>query len=148
MPKPKHVVQLSDEQRDRLRKFTRSGKAPAREIAHARILLKADEGHKDAVIAEALEISPPTISRVRKRFALEGLDAALKHRTPSATKPRKLDGRLEAHLIALACSEPPEERARWTLRLLADRLVELGHVSGVSPETVRATLKKTSFHLT
>ena len=144
----KYTVTLAEEQREQLRKLTRSGKAPAREIAHARVLLKADVGNSggplpDDEIARVLELSASTVGRVRKRFSSEGLEAALKHRTPRAFKPRRLDGRAEAHLIALACSDPPLGRSQWSLRLLADRLVELGHVESVSHETVGQVLKKT-----
>jgi transposase len=117
-------------------------------LTHARILLKADHGTDgpgctDEAIAEALDVSEVTVWRVRKRYVMEGLEAALNHRHPKNHRPRRLDGDQEAHLIALACTEPPEGRNRWTLRLLASRMVELEYAERVSYETVRVTLKKT-----
>ena len=122
----------------------------ARADPHARILLKADEGEdapakawSDTKIADAMESSRSTVARVRERFAREGLEVALVHRRPKATKPRKLDGSQEAHLIALACSEPPKGKKRWSVRLLADRFVELECArEPISRELVRRTLKK------
>ena len=148
-PLPKHHrVRLSDADRHALQRLVRSGKAPARALTHARILLKADEGQggpgwRDAQIAEALEASVPTVERVRKRYAAEGMEAALHHRRPRATKPRKLDGHAEAHLIALSRGAPPEGRDRWTMQLLADRFVALYAGPPISDELVRRTLKKT-----
>jgi transposase len=143
-------VILSAEQRSTLEGTIARGRAPARRIAHARILLKADEGGDapgrvwtDTEIARALELSRSTVFRVRTRFVREGLDAALLHRTPRRTKPKKLDGEQEAHLIALACSEPPKGKERWSVRLLAQRFVELECAEGpISRELVRRTLKK------
>jgi transposase len=143
-------VILSAQQRSTLEGSIASGRAPARRIAHARILLKADEGGDapgrawtDTEIASALEVSRSTVYRVRTRFAREGLEAALVHRPPRRTKPKKLDGSQEAHLIALACSEPPEGHKRWSVRLLAQRFVELECAEGpISRELVRRTLKK------
>lgn len=125
-----------------------AGTAAARKLHHARILLKADEGPQgpawpDVRIAEAVEGSQPTISRVRKQYAVEGLDAALNRRAPTREYRRKLDGTQEAQLIALACSAPPVGQARWSLRLLADKLVELEVVEAIAPQTVATTLKKT-----
>ncbi len=142
-------VTLTDAERTALRELIAAGEAPARKLTHARILLKADEssggpGWSDGAITEALEVSEPTVGRVRKRYVTEGLDAALNHRPPKAQRPPKLDGRQEAHLIALACSEPPPGHARWTLRLLADKMVELEFVDSVSHVTVWHTLKKTN----
>jgi len=127
----------------------RAGKGAARRLAHARILLKADQspggpGWTDEAMAQALEVSIPTIERVRRRFVEEGLAAALDPRRPEKPRLRKLDGRLEAHLIALACGSPPTGEARWTLQLLADKMVELAYVDTLSYETVRRTLKKTN----
>ena len=144
-----HRVRLSDADRRALQKLVRSGKAPARALTHARILLKADEGDdgpgwRDAQIAGALETSASTVARVRKRYVAEGLQAALHHRPPRATKPCKLDGHAEAHLIALSRSAPPKGRDRWTLQLLADKFVELYQGPPISDELVRRTLKKTS----
>ena len=111
--------------------------------------MKADQGPggpgwTDSAIGEALEVSVPTIERVRKRYAREGLEAALRRRRARAHKPRKLDGRQEAHLIALACSTPPEGQQRWSLRLLAARFVRLEQGAAISYQTVRRTLKKTT----
>jgi hypothetical protein len=117
-------VSFSGEDRGRLEGLIASGHAAARRLTHARILLKADEGEDaldqawpDTKIADALELSRSTVARVRERFALEGLEAALVHRRPKATKPKKLDREQEAHLIALACSEPPKGKKRWSVRL-------------------------------
>jgi transposase len=148
MPKTHHVT-LSHEQRGQLLTLISSGTAPAHSLAHARILLKADEGEEgpawtDLAIAEALETSVPTVERVRARFAQAGLDEALRRRVSSRPRPRKLDGTGEAHLIALACSEPPAGQEHWTLRLMAERMVELEYVDTLSHETVRRTLKKTN----
>jgi transposase len=128
--------------------MARSGKRSARTLVHARILLKADAADggpawDDAATAEALDCGARTVARVRKKFAQGGLDAALYRKKPTGRQYRKLDGAQEARLVALACSPPPDGRARWTLKLLADRLVELEVVASVSDETVRRTLKKT-----
>jgi transposase len=144
----KYVVTLTDEEREMLQAMLSRGKTAARKLTRARILLKADvagdgPGWKDDQIAEALEVGRATIERVRKQFVEEGLEAALKRR-PSRREYRcKLDGDGEAHLIALACQEPPEGRSRWTLQLLADRMVALEYVDELSYQTVRRTLKKT-----
>ena len=144
----KYVVRLDAAEREFLTDLVSTGTAAARALAHARILLKADEGPggpgwADERIAAALEVSVSTIERVREALVCEGLAAALWRRRPPA-RPRKLDGAGEAHLIALACSAPPAGRRRWALRLLADRLVELEVVDAICPETVRLTPKKTS----
>jgi Homeodomain-like domain len=123
----------------------RSGPCPD----HARILLKANQGEvgpgwTDRVIADALEVHPATVARVRQHCATAGLDAALYRKTPEREYRRRLDGAQEAHLAALACSAPPQGHKRWTLRLLADRLVELDLVESVSYETVRQALKQTA----
>ena len=121
----------------------------ARKLTHARILLKADTGelgpaYTDKQIKEAVEVSISTIERTRKTFALEGLEAALTaKKRPEISKPRKFDGEKEAHLIALACSEAPEGHTRWTLRLLAEKMVDLKHFSSISHESIREVLKKT-----
>src|SRR2546425_2045093 len=148
MPKTHHVT-LTQEQREQLLDQITTGTAAAHTLTHARILLKADEGDDgpawtDEAIAEALETSVPTIERVRARFAGEGLEAAVRRRIASRPRARKLDGAGEAHLIALACSEPPAGQERWALRLLASRMVELAYVDTISHETVRRTLKKTN----
>jgi len=143
-------VILTGEDRGTLEGLIAGGHGPARRLTHARILLKADEGEDapgeawpDTKIADALHISRSTVSRVRERFVAEGLEAALVHRKPKNTKPKKLDGSQEAHLIALACSEPPSGRKRWSVRLLADRFVSLECAQEpISRELVRRTLKK------
>jgi len=143
-------VILSAQQRSTLEGLIATGRAPVRRITHARILLKAEEGADasgrawtDTEIASALEVSRSTVYRVRTRFAREGLEPALVHRAPRRTKPKKLDGLQEAHLIALACSEPPKGKKHWSVRLLADRFVELECAEGpISRELVRRTLKK------
>jgi transposase len=142
-----YVVRLTEGQRTSLRKRVAVGNAPARELLHARALLKADQGSNgpawiDAEISTALEVSTSTVERVRRRFVQDGLDAALRHRPPRREYRRKLDGEQEAHLVALACTPPPVGRRRWTLRLLADKMVELRYIDGVSYETVRQVLKK------
>jgi len=141
----KYAVSLEPDQRDALLKLIAAGKAPARKLTHARILLKADRngaGLRDAAIAELLDISRNTVLRVRKRFVESGLEAALNHLHPQNLKPHILDERAEAHLIALACTKE-KGQARMSLRLLADKMVELGYVPHLSHETVRKTLKKT-----
>jgi len=145
----KYIVTLTAEERAMLEEMTRIGKAAARKIAHARILLKADvaeggPGWADERIAEALEVSASTVRRLRLLFVEEGLDLALNPRPANRVYPTKLDGAGEAHLIALTCGAPPEGYARWSTRLLADRFVALGHVEALSHETVRQTLKKTN----
>lgn len=143
----KYIVRLRSKERDELKALISKGKAAARKINHARILLKADisesgEGCIDVEIADALGISISQIERVRKLFVLEGFDAALYRRKLSRTKPRDFDGEDEAHLITLACGEAPQGYARWTLRLLADKAVELSFVDNISHETVRQIFKK------
>jgi transposase len=143
----KYRVTLTEDERAALGQRVRSGRASARELARARILLKADggpagPGWTDAAVAAALDVGVSTVERVRKRFAEGGLEAALRQRRPRRDYRRKLDGEQEAHLIALACSPPPLGRRFWTLRLLAGRLVELRFVDGISCETVRRMLKK------
>jgi transposase len=152
MPTKKYIVALSPEERENLESLTKKGKTTTYKLNHARILLKADinqkeGGYKDSDISEALDISIPTIERVRKRFVEQSLEAALSRQPPIQTKPRLLDGEQEAHLIALACSSTPEGQGRWTMRLLAHKMVELGYVETISHETVRQTLKKTSLSL-
>jgi hypothetical protein len=144
----KYRVTLTDDERTLLQDLIASGTAPARTLTHARILLKADQSDDgpawpDAVISEALEVSSATIARVREGFVEESLAAALHRRPARGHRQRCLDGAQEAHLVALTCSPPPTGHERWTLRLLADKLVELAYVDGISHETVRQTLKKT-----
>jgi transposase len=144
----KYRVTLTPAEREELERLLARGKADVRKIKHAQILLKADEADdgpawSDVRIAEAVEAGTATVERVRQRFVEEGLASALSpYRGGKRIYERKLDGAQEAHLIALACSAPPDERARWTLRLLAQRMVELAYVDTLSYETVRQTLKK------
>jgi len=145
----KFLVTLTDEERCVLRKMVSSGKGAARTLLHGRILLQADaspEGmrYPDEAIAEALGVSFSTIHRVRQQFVEESFEAALNPRRPRR-RPDKvtIQGEVEQQLIALACGEPPRGHGRWTVRLLADRMVELGYVARVSRETVRQALKKT-----
>ncbi len=146
----RYRVTLSAAERAELRGLLTRGKADVRKLKHAQILLKADEAEggpawPDTRIAEALNVGTATVERIRRRFVEQGLAAALSpYRGGTRAYTRKLDGTQEAHLIALACSTPPEGQARWTLRLLARRMVELSHVDTLSHETVRQTLKKTS----
>jgi Homeodomain-like domain len=144
----KYIVLLPEPERARLHSLIGSGRAPARTLAHARILLKANQGEAgpawtDAAIAAAVEVDPTTVARVRQVYATDGVDAALHRKAPDRAYRRKLDGAQEARLIALACGAPPEGRKRWTLRLLAEGLVELAIVDTVSAETVRQVLKQT-----
>ncbi len=142
-----HRVFLTDDDRAVLYRLVSGGAAPARQLTHARILLKADEGPdgpawKDAAIADALEVDRSTVARVRRLFVLNGRDAALRPRPARATKPRLLSGADEAHLIARACSAPPTGRACWSVRLLAAEFVTIENGRRVSRELVRRTLKK------
>lgn len=144
----KHQVTLTPSQRGQLLELVSRGAAPARQVRRAHILLHADVGPQgsawsDARIAAAVHAHAFTVTRVRRQFVAEGLESTLRRR-PAGHRPRKLDGVQEAHLVALACSEPPLGQARWTLRLLADKIVELEGVGPVSYECVRRTLKKTS----
>jgi transposase len=147
--KKKYVVTLTEEEQQMLRQMISRGKASARRLMHARILIKADSsddnaGKDDVAIAESLDIGRATVERVRKEFVEEGLEAALERKKPHRQYRRKLDGDGEAHLIALACSQSPEGTSRWTLRLLAGRMVALEYVDHLSHETVRQVLKKTN----
>jgi transposase len=150
--KKKYIVTLTEAERQMLQAMLSRGKAAARKLVHARILLKADASPggptwNDDQIAEGLEVGRATVERVRWQFVEEGLEAALERRKSSRQYERRLDGDGEAHLIALACQKPPEGRARWTLQLLADRMVQLEYVETVSDQTVRRTLKKTNLSL-
>ena len=149
----KYNVTLTQEEREYLENIISSGKSAARKITHARILLKADSGKygpgwKDEDIKEALDVGINTVANIRQRFVEEGLEAALSRRKPNREYKRKLDGDAEARLTTLACSNPPEGRDSWTLKLLADKLVELEYVDSVSYETVRQVLKKMNSSLT
>jgi hypothetical protein len=142
-------VHLTEEQRAELRGLVGAGVAPARMLTRARILLKANHGEggpgwSDAAVAGALDVNPSTVLRVRRQFATDGLAATLERKRPDRVYERRLDGAAEARLVALACSAPPDDQERWTLRLLADELVRLEVVEAVSHETVRQTLKKTT----
>jgi len=146
----RYKITLTAEERQQLEKLISCGKQAARKLAHARILLLADEGdhgpgRSNAAIVEALGVGERTVERVRKRFVTESLEAAL-HPRPQPSRPEKvkIKGSVEKQLIQLACSDPPAGRCRWTLQLLADRLVLLDCVDGVSHETVRQALKKTT----
>jgi hypothetical protein len=148
MRKTKYTVELTEAERAQLRTLVGSGTAPARMLTRARILLKANQGEggpgwNDAAIAGALEVHPTTVARVRRQCVEAGVDTALARKRPDRVYARALDGVAEAHLVAVACSDPPAGRERWTLRLLADELVRLEVVPAVSYETVRRTLKQT-----
>lgn len=148
MPRKHHFVRLSADERADLRRRIAVGSAPAHDLARARILLKADHGVPgprltDRQIADALEVSARTVARTRADFAQGGVARAVPRRAPRVTTPFLLDHAAEQRLIAIATSAPPEGRARWTLRLLANRAVELAIVPHLAPETVRKTLKKT-----
>lgn len=148
----KHIVKLTREERVQLKELINKGKCSARKITHARVLLKADEGKcgecwKDADISKSLDLGLRTVERIRERLVLEGMESALNRRLPRKTKEKKIDGDVEAHLIALACGKPPKGQVRWTLRLLADRMVVLDYIDSISHEGVRKTLKKTKLSL-
>jgi transposase len=146
----RYKVTLTAEERNSLQSLIVAGKPATKKLIHARILLKADAAPggpawTDARIAEAFEVHITTVERLRQRFVEQGVDAALgRKKQDRPSRQRTLDGQAEARLIALACSEPPAGRVRWTLRLLADKLVELEIVDTVSTETIRRTLKKTN----
>ena len=147
-PASKVVVRLTDDQRAALGRLLRTGSHPAAMRRRAAILLKADadgpDGWTDEEIADHLETSRITVQRVRQQFAAEGLDATLHRRRPTGRQYRKLDGEQEARLVALACSAAPDGHARWTMKLLADKLVELEVVGSIDPATVWRTLQKTT----
>ena len=150
----RYVVRLSAEERRELEAMIRKGKSPAARLLKARILLKAEaseagEGWSDSRIVEALETSLSMVYRVRKQLVEEGLEAVLSRKAPARPSvPRIFDGEKEARLIALACSEPPEGHARWSLRLLESKVVELGIVEAASDSTIQRVLKKTLFSRT
>jgi transposase len=144
----KYIVRLHPEERKQLLTLVTTGRAAAAKLLHARILLKADRNvdgrhWTDAEIAEVLDTSPSTVHRVRQGWVERGLEAALARKSPTGRQYRKLDGAQEAQLMAIACSVPPEGRTRWTVKLLADKLVALDIVDAISAECVRTTLKKT-----
>ena len=144
----KVVVRLTADQRRTLERLVSTGEHPALTTRRARILLKADADGPDAWtderIAEALDTTRMTVMRVRQQFAAEGLDATLHRKKPTGRQYRKLDGAQEAQLVAIACSKAPEGQARWTMELLAERLVELKVIDSISPSTVCRTLQKTT----
>jgi hypothetical protein len=145
----KYIVELTNEERQHLEKLTSSGIAPARTVTRAHILLKSDNSQAGPIwkyeqICAAYNVTPVTVMNVRKSFVERGLQATLSRKKPEREYPHALDGEAEAHLIALACSAPPEGRRVWSLRLLRDRFVRLGLVKSVSHETIRTTLKKMS----
>jgi transposase len=149
----KYIVALTDEEREKLKQITRTGKSPAYKVNHARILLKADinneeGGWNDSEICKACDMGVSTVERVRRRFVEEGIEVALRRKEQLNRRKPVLDGVAEAHLIALACSDPPSGQGTWTLRLLAQKMVERSYVKSVSYETVRKTLKKTNYDLT
>ena len=142
----KYLVILKEEQRQHLEKLTSSGKVPARQMKRAQILLKSDVQANWSYkrIMEAFDVSAVTIAKVRKTFVEQGLEVALQRKRPDREYEHVLDGESEAYLIALACSEPPTGRKHWSLRLLQERFVKLGHVDNISYETIRRVLKKTN----
>ena len=142
MPAKRYIVELEREERQELLKLTSAGKVSARKMKRAQILLKAEEGWKDKEIIAGMNTSRSTVERTRKRFVEGGLAKAL-NEDPRPGARRKLDGRGEAYLIALTCSDPPDDHDHWALRLLADKLVEVGVVESISHEAVRQVLKKT-----
>ena len=146
--KKKYIIRLSADERQRLTELVRKGRVAAYRRTHAQILLWADEGDTgpgllDTAVAERAGVNESTVARARQRGVEHGLDAALARRARARERSRRLDGEGEAHLVALMCSEPPPGQARWTLKLLGSRLVELGVVESISHETVRQALKKT-----
>jgi putative transposase len=142
MRRQKYAVSLSRKQRTELLSIVGTGTHSARVINHARVLLMAHEGMLNRIIAQALSITPMTVYAIRRRFQTDGLGVL--YDRPRPGKPRKLDGKAEARLTAIACSEPPSGHARWSVRLLADRLVQLEIVDTISHKTVWETLKKTT----
>jgi transposase len=147
--KKMYDVNLSIAERNHLENLVSTGVEQARKLTRARILLKADEKWLDKDISEAIDVGQATVERIRKKYVEEGLDVALNRKPSSRQYERKLDGAAEAHLTTLVCGEAPEGRSRWTLRLLADRLVQLEQieVESVSYETIRRVLKKTNLNL-
>lgn len=149
MPAKRYRIELTSEEREELKALVSRGRSAAYKQTHARIVLMSDEAQDelpmtDEAIAQALKVGHATVERVRRRCVEEGIEAALNRKKQLRRRAKKLDGEAEAHLIAIACSEPPQGRASWTLKLLADQLVERDIVDSVSTETVRKALKKTS----
>jgi transposase len=148
MARKKYIVTLDEAEREQLHQMTSRGRTSARKLKRAHILLQADQSPdggpawSDERISQTFHVDVSTVEKVRKAFVEHGCEAALERKKPSGTKPRKFDGDKEAHLVTLVCSQAPEGRNRWSLRLLADKLVELQHFENISYETVRSTLKK------
>ena len=145
----RYRVTLTEQEREDLQRLVSTGKAAAKKLVRARVLLLADQvsgglAKSDSDIAEFLGCGRVTVERVRKQFVEDGIEATLQPAPRKRVYERRLDGKAEAHLVALACGSPPEGRSRWTLRLLADRMVALEYVEEISHETVRRTLKKTT----
>jgi hypothetical protein len=148
----RYRVTLTEGERQELQSLVTAGRAAARKLVRARVLLLADQAEggpakSDPMIIDALGCGRATVERIRKQFVEEGLEETLQPKPSMRVYERRLDGKAEAHLVAIACGPPPEGRSRWTLRLLGDRLVALGHVESVAHETVRRTLKKTNLSL-
>ena len=141
-----HIVSLKEKEREDLKQYLRKGKSSARSLTRARILLLADEGRDDEMIAETLTVSKTTVSRIRTRYCEGGLDSAL-HEKARSGAPSKIDGRIEAELALLVCSDPPDGRSKWTIRLLADKLVEIEVVDSISHMNVQRLLKKMKLNL-
>ena len=141
-----NIVHLNEQEREELRQYLHKGKSSARSLTRARILLLADDGRDDEEIAETLKVSKSTIIRIRTRYCEGGLDSAL-HEKARSGAPSKIDGRIEAELTLLACSDPPDGRSKWTVRLLADKLVEIEVVDSISHMSVQRLLKKMKFNL-
>jgi hypothetical protein len=148
----KYIVCLTDAERYQLKQIVSSGQAPARKIRRAQILLKSDCSEQGSnwtyqQICEAFGVCQMTVTQVRKSFVTGGLEAALNRKPPDREYERRLDGDGEAHLVALACGEPPDGYERWSIRLLRNKFIQLGYVENISYETVRSTLKKTKQNL-
>ena len=141
-----NIVHLNEQEREELRQYLRKGKSSARSLTRARILLLADDERDDEEIAETLKVSKSTIIRIRTRYCEGGLDSAL-HEKARSGAPSKIDGRIEAELTLLACSDPPDGRSKWTVRLLADKLVEIEVVDSISHMSVQKLLKKMKLNL-
>jgi len=141
-----NIVHLNEQEREELRQYLHKGKSSARSLTRARILLLADDGRDDEEIAETLKVSKSTIIRIRTRYCEGGLDSALYEKARSGA-PSKIDGRIEAELTLLACSDPPDGRSKWTVRLLADKLVEIEVVDSISHMSVQRRLKKMKLNL-
>jgi len=141
-----NIVHLNEQEREELRQYLRKGKSSARSLTRARILLLADDERDDEEIAETLKVSKSTIIRIRTRYCEGGLDSAL-HEKARSGAPSKIDGRIEAELTLLACSDPPDGRSKWTVRLLADKLVEIEVVDSISHKSVQRLLKKMKLNL-